>query len=316
MSDSDSTEKQPFPSAIEEVVLHSEGSDKPDRLLHVTWSQLEVEKMCRPFRLPPSDGIHTDLGSFVLSEMYMQCESMRSNIDDRLRRVSLPPKPGTVERKAERHIKFVYYGSSKKKGNLDLDMFSITKEPSNMRLTNFIVVFQTSRGDFMDHVCLGYCTKFAKAGVKFLLGKDQESLSDLASGTTVFCRPLVSCNMWKIQIKAMESLKDKEAELSHSQLLNQVLMGKVESTIPPTLLDQWIGSKPDSVGPISLSDFNKQQQRALALEALTDEGIVCLQGPPGTGECCPCLVQIKRPLNETPRQVTYYMRGPSPSMCP
>lgn len=37
-------------------------------------------------------------------------------------------------------------------------------------------------------------------------------------------------------------------------------------------------------GTIDFDAFNKQQQRALALEALTDEGVVLCQGPPGTGK--------------------------------
>lgn len=164
-----------------------------------------------------------------------------------------------------------------------------------------MVVLQRLNDDgiTMDHVTLAYCKQLRKQdGAVFLLGANGASLSNVEPGTTIHVRVLRNFNMLKTHLRAISALHRSEDNLNRSFISEQLLQGRIDPKDMQTLdkLDQWIKcqlpkatekdhpSTPSKQSIINLQDFNKQQQRALALEALCSEGVVLVQGPPGTGK--------------------------------
>ena len=70
--------------------------------------------------------------------------------------------------------------------------------------------------------------------------------------------------------------------LRDSLVTRQMLQGHIDHHDIKTVdeLDSWINSKTSggAGSMVNLEDFNEQQQRALALDALTSRGLVLVQG--------------------------------------
>ena len=291
MNNNELVEPQSFPAALSAAVQNPENAEK---LTEVVWSELQVCNIHRPFELPRAKNSYDNLAQFVDTEVKIQTEIMRSNIHNKICMVGGSPKEATMNQKAEKHLKIILPRSVTGR-ILFLDLGYVQKEPTRGFFTNYIFVFQKREqhsGDFMENICLAYCTQMQKAnGAKFILGRDADDrLSEMTAGTTIYARPLVNCNMWKAHICAISALKETEAMLRNSCVVNQLLRGSIGTHDMKNIgdLDTWIrGSKRGKkVGSeLDLDVFNEQQQRALALNALTLSGLVAIQGPPGTGEC-------------------------------
>ncbi|KAL7526857.1 hypothetical protein ACHAXR_004188, partial [Thalassiosira sp. AJA248-18] len=220
----------------------------------------------------------------------LQMEIMRSNIDRKICMVRWLPKEATEHRKAEKHLQ-IRLPCNVSGRTLSLQLSYIRKEPARGMFTNYIFVFQRVGSDNnMENICLAYCKQMQKKnGAIFVLGRDfNDKLSDLKAGTTIYARQLVNCSMWKTHMHAIISLKQAEECLRTSHVMRQLLRGRIDHQDIKKIkdLDTWVSSKPTDTGggAVDLKGFNKQQQRALALDALTSTGLVLIQGPPGTGK--------------------------------
>lgn len=283
MHSGEEDELQPFPEAIAAEVRRPDA----ERLRGVVWSELQLDKIQQPFQLPQATGSYSSVSHFVETEIMLQTEIMRSNLDHRLHLVRGTPKDATAHRNAEKHLR-ITLSSNVRGRRLEIDMCSIQKEPARGVFTNYVFVFQkrSSHSDEMVNICLAYCTQLRKSGAVFELGRDaEERSSDLRAGNVIYARPLQNCNMWKTHIGAIVAMKEAEAGLRGSFVCGQLMNGRIDrGDIKSTEeLDAWIDSK-YAGHSVSLELLNVQQQRALALEALTSRGLVLVQGPPGTGE--------------------------------
>ena len=283
MGDKEEVELQAFPAAIAASVQHPDA----EKLTQVVWSELQLNKIHQPFQLPVATGSYNNLSHFVETEIMLQTEIMRSNINDKICMVGRMPKGATEHKKAEKHLKFVL-PSNVTGGVLSLAMDCIHKEPSRGMFTNYVFVFQrVVGGGEMQNICLAYCKQLQKKnGAIFALGKDASRLHNMTAGTIIYARPLVNCNMWKTHLRAIAALKEAETRLNNSYVTKQLLGGRIDTQDMKTMedIDVWIQSKSGGDSSVSLQTFNKQQQRSLALDALTTRGFVLIQGPPGTGK--------------------------------
>lgn len=69
-------------------------------------------------------------------------------------------------------------------------------------------------------------------------------------------------------------------------MTKQLLNGKIEDgdIKDVSVLDAWIKTRIKASDYPDVATFNAQQQHALALNALTPRGLVCIQEPPGRGK--------------------------------
>jgi hypothetical protein len=282
MSDDEDVELQQFPEAITDAVnRHPEA----ENLTHLVWSQLQLGKLMQPFQLPNATGTYTSLAKFIQTEIYLQMEQLRRNIDDKIRMVGFMPKEGTASQQPEKHLRIRLPGHVTLRGRtLQLDFSYVTKEPPRGQFTNYVYVLQKAgAGGGMQNICLAYSKQMSKKGAIFIIGIDANDNS--FTGVTIYARPLVNCNMWKTHIAAVVALQDAEAILRDSYVTKQLLNGKIEDwdIKHVSVLDAWIKTGIKASDGPDVDKFNMQQQRALALNSLTPRGLVCIQGPPGTG---------------------------------
>ena len=264
-----------------------------DELIDVAWSELSLKDLDKPFRMPIFDPHFKSVSSFVETELKMQLEIWRSEIHLKVNRNSNRPKPATESQKAEKHVHFVCpYGAGSSKHLFIQDLNAIHREPPRGQFTNYVVLLQTLLDDgiSMENLTLAY-TKYMrkKDGAMFALGKDYQRLRTVRAGTKIYVRFLRNASMAKTHLRAIAALKQSEKVLKDSYVTKQLLEGRINENDVHSVedLDRWIHAKPDStctISTVNLQNFNTQQQRALAMDALTSKGVVLIQGPPGTGK--------------------------------
>jgi len=281
-------EHQAFPNAL------SAAAQNPDaeKLAKVVWSELELKRIRRPFDLPRATSSYDTLSHFIETEVRLQMEIMRSNIHHKVCMVGRLPRDATENRKAEKHLRIILPKKVTAR-TLSLNLDKITREPLRGMFTNYVFLFQTriaGGGDSIENLCLAFCTQMQKKnGANFDLGKDADKLYNLPAGTVIYARPLMNRSMWKAHIRAIAALKEVEASLQDSHVASQLLRGCIDAQNVKKIddVDTWIKSELQEAGSrqnMNLQEFNQQQQRALALDALTSRGLVIIQGPPGTGK--------------------------------
>ena len=283
MNEDEDAGRQAVPAAIMEAIRNP--LTDAETLTQIIWSELQLEHVNRPFELPDATGSYQNLANFIQTEIILQSEIMRTNIDNKIRMVSLAPKEATEYRKAEKHLRISLQRNVTGR-NLSLPFECIDKEPPRGMFTNYVFVLQKrSMGSdhIMDNICLAYSIQMSKKGAIFVLGKDADRRqADLTAGTIIYARPLVNCSMWKTHIRAIVALKEADMALRDSLVTRQMLQGHIDPHDIKTVdeLDSWINSKTSGgVGSmVDLDDFNEQQQRALALDSLTSRGLVLIQG--------------------------------------
>ena len=276
--------RQSFPSAITAVIK----SRDTEQLSQAIWSELQLNQVDKEFDLPSATGSYDSLSHFIETELMIQAEILRSNIDHKMCMVGGPPKEATSMKKAEKHLRITLPNNVSGR-TISLPLSYIEKEPSRGQFTNYVYLLQKRSGNGMDNICLAYCSQMQnRNGAIFALGRDAVSkLSTLVGGTVVFARPLQNFSMWKTHLHATVALQEVESLFNNSFVMSQVLSGCIDSKDRKSIedLERWINSK-SSNSAINLEAFNPQQQRALALDDLTPKGLVLIQGPPGTGMLC------------------------------
>ncbi|CAB9497551.1 Regulator of nonsense transcripts 1 [Seminavis robusta] len=266
-------------------------------LVEVVLNHFSIAGLQRPFQLPRFSPTFPSVAAFVELEVKVQLELMREEFHNKICHVINFPKPEQEGiRKAEKHLKFYLpYDCRAAAESFHLTLpssSSVEKVPPRSQWSNYFVVLQTqsqeSNTNELQHVALAYCKQLRKDGVAFQLSRhDSAKIAHLEPQTEIFCRPLAGGTFKKTLFQALKELEISATSLENSLVTKQILQGHLDTHIK-TLdeLDQWIGSsKAGSDGlAIDLDQFNHQQQRALALDALSAEGIVMCQGPPGTGK--------------------------------
>jgi len=293
MAESPEILRRAFPVGFDRALkrlLDGEGKkDQGDELLNLVWSELTLETLAQPFELSTFPSSFESIAQFVTTEIQSQVEMIRNDLSDKVNRLYRKPKDD------EKHLRFPkpYLRSPAKGEDMSVDFSLIHKVPDRGQFTNYVVVFQQLLPNddheiqSMRNLTLAFCSQLRKnGGAIFRLGSDAAILNDLRGHGDIYARVLLNFSMQKTHLRAISALYQSESELKGSAVANQVLRGHIKTTDMLTLnaLDQWIGNKPDKESSVDIAKFNKQQQRALALEALTNEGLVLIQGPPGTGE--------------------------------
>lgn len=73
-----------------------------EQLTEIVWSELQLSKIDYPFKLPPATA-YKDITHFITTELMIQTEGMRSDIQHKMNMVQGPPKDAT-EHKRLRNI--------------------------------------------------------------------------------------------------------------------------------------------------------------------------------------------------------------------
>ena len=256
--------------------------------LEFVLSEFRLDSLDVPFQLPENDGSFESISAYVDQELKVQSEIMREEL---CRRVHGVTRPLNTERSPpEKHLSFPMPRGISDWTELVVGWPFVSREPVKGKFTNYFFLVQTkqSESEMMQNQTLAFCTYCRKVdGVGFRLGSDAAAnLSRLGAGEMIYCRPLGSpYTFLKTHIQALVELRSKANVLEKSFVTRQLLEGRFRPEHIHRLseLDAYCTNS-ESQSPVELEAFNKQQQRALALESLTEEGAVLIQGPPGTGK--------------------------------
>jgi primosomal protein N' len=292
----DDPEPRPFPSSIEKDLNELLSINDRDQVLCVVWESLTLKDLDTPFKLPDFPNEFDTISHFVTLELQTQVETIRDDVNTKVKHLD------RVVQKDEKFLRFPLPRqlSYRPRAEMPIDFRTIYNQPSRGQFTNYVVLFQqqvtenNSHGmpcTHMRNLTLAYCSYLRQSGASFVLGADAEALN-YVKGEQVYVRVLRNFNMTKTHLNAMAGLHQSEGLLNQSFVTRQLLNGKIEADHLKTLSDldgyvqKQIQQSNDckSRADIDLKTFNQQQQRALALEALTDIGTVLIQGPPGMGK--------------------------------
>lgn len=266
-----------------------------------------IEMLGTPFQLPRFSKTLENIAAFVDLDTRVQLELLREDLNHKACRVLSTPKDAEGELPADKHCRFPMPALDHQTLQLTLPSTqNVHKVPARGQWANYFVVLQTQNPATrtMKHLALVLCSQFRKTGVIFrICQSDMARLSQVPTGTDIYGRPLVNCNFQKIHFRAIQELGDSAHLFEESPVTKQILKGHLDTDIKTVKqLDEWVqGTSAGNGCAVSIDDFNKQQKRALALNALTKEGIVLIQGPPGTGKShilCHGLIPLAVERNE------------------
>lgn len=275
-----------FPSSLESG-LHGMMNDDDDHEL--LWSNLRLDDLEVAYKLPAFPSSFPTVSSFILSELKVQAEIIRDDLNNKVCQLPNKPKPD------DKHLTFPLPHLMCGEKILSIDFSQVHKVPSRGQFTKNVVLFQRlveSNGEkeHMEDLTLAFCNRLQKKdGVSFSLGADAAALSKLRLGETVYVRILKNFDLLRTQCRELICLYKAQNKLNASSVAKQLLEGRIDPMDMQTQerIDQLIQSElqaNSAMYGVDLQKFNLQQQRGLALESLTKKGIVLLQGPAGTGE--------------------------------
>lgn len=265
---------QPYPASL----------TSSKEIVDIALDSFCLDLLAQPFELPKFTPKFENIAAFVNLDSKVQIELLREELHNKVCRVPKLPKEEDENLPAEKHCHFqLPHGHTANELSIPSSQ-QVQKVPPRSQWANYFVVLQQQLNSHeMKNVALAYCTQFRRQGVVFRICRgDEVRVAQVAPGTEIYCRPLASCSFRKTHFEAIKYLGESATHLEGSSVTTQILKGKLDEDVRTVQeLDQWIEW---NLSNNNLGRFNKQQQRALALDELTEEGIVLIHGPPGTGK--------------------------------